>query len=220
MAGLTRTGRLADDFFLMVNDDLSGRPRLPDRIFGLGLAGALLCELAVVSAIRIEDEALTVTDEFKPPSSPLAHEVLGEVTSEQPRPVRDWLNYLGQHASDRVARRLAAQDLVYLKPPRIKVLGGAGRWTPKDIATAGWPAIDVKLKLVNGHADVHHLVLFGLTRATGLNHPSLWEVRGLLADPAAMDKALAPLGLSPPLLDLLAHTEAAVGSAVTSQRIS
>jgi hypothetical protein len=210
---------LADDFFLMVHDDLSGRPRLSDRLLGLGLAGALLGELAVLGAINVKDGAVTLTADT-PPTDPLGAMVFRELEAEQPRPVRDWLNYFAQRAVDRVARRLAAEDLVYLKPPRIKVLGGPGRWTPKDVTTAGWPAIDLKLKVFNGRADTHHLTLFGLTLATGLNHPSLWEVRDLLADRTAMDKTLAPLGLSPPLLDVLAHTEAAVGSAVTSQRIS
>lgn len=217
MAGLRRTGRLADDFFFMVHDDVSG-PRLPDRILGLGLAGALLGELGVLGAIKVDDGAVMLAP-AQPPPDPLAAAVLAELQTERPMPVRDWLNYLGQNALDRVAARLTAEDLVYLKPPRINILGRTGRWTPTDITTAGWPAIDVKLKVVNKHADAHHLMLFGLTRATGLNHPSLWEVRALLADGAAMDKTLAPLALSPPLLDLLAHTEAAVGSAVTSQRI-
>ncbi|NUR57252.1 MAG: GPP34 family phosphoprotein [Catenulispora sp.] len=217
MAGLQRTGRLADDFYFMVHDDVSG-PRLPDRILGLGLAGALLGELGALGAIRVEDgEVILAT--ATPPPDPLAADVFAELEAERPLPVRDWLHYLGQGALDRVARRLAAEGLVFLKPPRINILGRAGRWTPTDITIAGWPAIDLKLKVFNGKADAHHLMLFGLTRATGLNHPSLWEVRALLADGAAMDKILAPLGLSPPLLDLLAHTEAAVGSVVTSQRI-
>jgi hypothetical protein len=33
-----KTGLVADSFFLMVNDDPLGRPRLSERIFALGLA--------------------------------------------------------------------------------------------------------------------------------------------------------------------------------------
>jgi hypothetical protein len=219
MPGLKRTGLMADDFFLIVNDDLSGHPRLPDRIFGLGLAGALLCELAVRHAIGVEDEELIVTDKYDPPTSPLASEVLREVRSERRLPVRDWLNYLAADAGERVAGRMAAQALVYRKESRLKFLGASDRWMPMDPATASWPAIDVKLKVHNGNADAHHLVLFGLARATGLRHPSLYEVQGLLEDPAALEKKLEPLAQNPPLRQLIAHTEAAVGSAVTSQRI-
>ena len=224
---LTRTGRLADDFFLMVHDDLSGRPRLSDRILGLGLAGALLCELAILRAIDVEDGELTTSASpvdgdatakaDKPPS--LTSELVGEIRGEQRLPVRDWLNYLAADATERVAGRMAAQALVYRKASRLKFLGVSDRWMPTDTATAEWPAIDVKLKVYNGNAYTHHLVLFGLTRATGLRHPSLFEVQGRLEDPAALAETLEPLDGTPPLLELLAHTEAAVGSAVTSQRI-
>ena len=217
---LRRTGLLADDFFLMVHDDLSGHPRLPNRILGLGLAGALLCELAVVGAVDVENDVVTAGTGWKPPTSSLADEVYHEIADERlGLPVRDWLNYLATQAIERVAERMEAEGLVRRKPSRLKLLGVADRWTPIDSTTADWPAIDVKLKVYNGKADTHHLVLFGLTRATGLRHPSLWEVQSCLEDPAALDRTLEPLDGSPPLRQLLAHTEAAVGSAVTSQRI-
>lgn len=229
MPGLHRTGALADDFFLMVHDDLSGRPRLSDRILGLGLAGALLCELAILRAIDVEDGELTIstgtsredgdaTVNADEPAS-LTSELLREVAGERRLPVRDWLNYLAADAAERVAGRMAAQDLVYRKESRLKFLGVSDRWMPMDPTTAEWPAIDVKLKVYNGNAYTDHLVLFGLTRATGLRHPSLFEVQGWLEDPAALEETLEPLDGTPPLRQLLAHTEAAVGSAVTSQRI-
>ena len=225
---LTRTGRLADDFYLMVHDDLSGRPRLSDRILGLGLAGALLCELAILRVIDVEDgelitrdgsedEGATAEADGEPPS--LINELVREVVSEQRLPVRDWLNYLAADAAERVASRMAAQALLYRRESRLKFLGVSDRWMPTDPTTAVWPAIDVKLKVHNGNAYTHHLVLFGLTRATGLRHPSLFEVQGRLEDPAALEETLEPLDGTPPLRQLLAHTEAAVGSAVISQRI-
>lgn len=218
MAGLRRTGHLADDFFLIAHDAPSGRPRLSGRILGLGLAGALLGELALLGVIDIADEEVVLA-EGKPPTSLLAEEVLRELEGEQRLPVRDWLNYLGRAAPERVARRLEAEGFVYFKPSRLKVLGAAGRWLPTDVTTAGWPAVDVAVKVCNGRAAAHHLTLFGLIRATGLSHPALWEVRDRLQDPALLEQTLEPLVQSP-LLELLAHIEATVGSAVTSQRIS
>jgi hypothetical protein len=212
---LKPTGRIADDFFLMVHDDLSGRPRLSRRILGIGLAGALLGELAVLGAIRIEDGSLKAVG-AEPVSDQLAISVFEEVAREQPLPVRDWLDYLGQQAPERVARRLEGQGLVFFRPPRVRLPGLAGRWTPTDNNSARWSAVDVNLKIYNGSAEVHHLMLFGLTRATGMNHPSLWEVRNRLQGQAYLEQILAPLSGSPPLPELLAHTEAAVGSAVTS----
>jgi hypothetical protein len=215
MSRLRRTGRLADDFFLMVHDDMSGRSRLSPRILGIGLAGALLGELAVYGAVRIKNGRLRPTD-AKPPPDELADSVAQDVRSEPPLPVRDWLDYLSQEALARVGRRLEAEGLVSYKPPRMRLPGLAGRWTPTDDSTARWPAVDVNLKIHNGTADAHHLMLFGLTRATGLNHPSMWEIRHLLQGQAYLDQVLTPLSGSPPLPELLAHAEAAVGSAVTS----
>lgn len=213
-----KTGLVADDFFLMANDDLSGRPRLPERILGLGLAGALLCELGLTGAVDVEGGNLVVTAK-EPPQYSLHAELCGEVRQEGPRPVRDWLDYLSLQAADQVARRLQVAGLLYLKQPRIKVPGRHGRWTPVDVNFATWPAVDVARKVHNGRADAHALVLFGLTRATGLDNPALWEIRHLLKDPAVLEQTLAPLVVfNSVLLDLLAHTEAAVGSAVTSQR--
>ena len=223
--GRTRTGRLADDFFLMVHDDLSGRPRLSERILGLGLAAALLAELVVLRAIDVEKGAVRrlaerLPDPAHPGTSALAEEVFGDIRAERSLPVRDWLNYLGQGAPEGVARRLEAESLVYFKPSPLKALRRPGRWLPVAVHTAGWPAIDVKLKIYNGRVDQHTLMLFGLARATGLKHPSLWEVEDRLQDPAAWERTLRPLSTrNPPLMELLAHTEAAVGSAVTSGRI-
>jgi hypothetical protein len=225
-----RTGRLADDFFLMVHDDLSGRPRLSDRISGIGLAGALLGELAVLRVIDVAKGAVRQIADRLPAAAPgpsggepaaasLIADVFRDVRAEQTLPVRDWLNYLSQRAPDGVARRLEAEGLVYLKPSPLKALGRPGRWLPRDLATAGWPAIDVKLKIYNGRADQHTLMLFGLARATGLKHPSLWEIEDRLLDPVAWEQTLRPLAVHhPALLELLAHTEVAVGSAVTSGR--
>ncbi|GAA2028903.1 hypothetical protein GCM10009839_30250 [Catenulispora yoronensis] len=217
---MTRTGTLFDDFFLMVHDDPSGRPRLPGRILGLGLACAQLAELARRDAIRVTDGTImhvTAASESEPISG-LLGEVLGAIKAEPGRPVRDWLDFLGGSAAQRIGNGLGARKQMYFKPSRLKPFSRAGRWIPADSVTATWPAIEVDTKVCNGRAETPHLLLLGLARATGLDHPALWNVRGLLADPAAMAEVLTPLTEHPPLLELLNHTTAAVASAVTSQR--
>ncbi|MFD0636371.1 GPP34 family phosphoprotein [Catenulispora yoronensis] len=80
---------MADDFFLMVHDDLSGRPRLSDRILGLGLAGALLCELAILRAIDVEDGELTTsTDREDGNTTTAGADEPSSLTSELVREVR------------------------------------------------------------------------------------------------------------------------------------
>ncbi|WP_194925797.1 GOLPH3/VPS74 family protein [Catenulispora pinisilvae] len=214
-----KTGFVADDFFLMANDDPSGRPRLSERILALGLAGALLCELILTEAAALEKGNLMLTANRRPRH--LLHAALcGEVEAEEePRPVRDWLDYLSLQSIDRVGRRLRAAGVVQFQQPRLKMPGRTGRWLPVDVQTANWPAVDVTRKIYNGKATASDLVLFGLTRASGLDNPALWEIRHLLTDPALLEQTLKPLAVFNPLLvDLLAHTQAAVGSAVTSQR--
>ena len=253
MPTVKMVGRLADDFFLMTHDGLTDKPRLSGRILGLGLAGALLGELILLGAVDIVDDNLVpiadpptlpialnddpAPDEGEPTSRNFLDEIIGMLYEEQRLPVRDWLTYLGQQAPDRVGERLGSENLAYFKPARLSMLGSAGRWLPTDTNTARFPAIDVKLKIHNGKADTHHLMLLGLTAATGLNNESLWEIRDLLQDPALLARTLSPLGLplerDPedlkktvdrlrrrlPLRGLLAHLEAVVGSAVISQRV-
>lgn len=52
MVGLTGTGLVADDLYLLAHHDVSGKPFLQQRALGLGLAGALLAELVLVAALR------------------------------------------------------------------------------------------------------------------------------------------------------------------------
>ncbi|ACU72887.1 conserved hypothetical protein [Catenulispora acidiphila DSM 44928] len=213
-----KTGFVANDFFLMANDDPSGRPRLSERILAVGLAGALLCELILTRGVDIEKGTLVLTANRRPRSLLLAG-LCSEVEAEAPRPVRDWLDYLSLESTELVGRRLRASGVAQFHEPRFKVPGRPGRWLPVDAQAASWPAVDVTRKIYNGAATAPDLVLFGLTRATGLDNPNLWEIRHLLTDPGLLEQTLSPLAVfNPVLVELVAHTAAAVGSAVASQR--
>ena len=50
--GLSGTGLVADDLYLLAHDDRTGRPLLPPRPLGTGLAGALLAELMLAHLYR------------------------------------------------------------------------------------------------------------------------------------------------------------------------
>jgi hypothetical protein len=71
MAGLSGTGRLADDLYLLAHNDINGKPFLQPRATGIGLAGALLAELVLSDHIRVGLDGITVVC-FAPPTDELA----------------------------------------------------------------------------------------------------------------------------------------------------
>jgi hypothetical protein len=207
--------RLADDFFVMVHDE--GRPRLTGRLLSLGLGAALLGELALLGAIGIEDGTL-FTRVMPLDAGSLAGGLFHQMQADRRRPVRDWLGYIGQSSVEDVGRRLLAIGRMERTPPTLRLPGRTDRWAPTDRGRATWPAVDMNRKVCAGTTDPYQLMLFGLTAITGLAHPSMYSVQRLLQSQAALATALAPLADHPPLPDLLAHTQTAVASAVTSRR--
>src|SRR5207245_2542451 len=59
-AGLSGTGLVADDLYLMAHGDRTGRPRLQPRPLGIGLAGALLTELMLAGWIGLRRDSAVV----------------------------------------------------------------------------------------------------------------------------------------------------------------
>ena len=66
MAGLSGTGLVADDLFLLAHDDVTGRPFLQPRALGLGLAGGLLAESVFAGVVRVRAGLVTVTGQGMP----------------------------------------------------------------------------------------------------------------------------------------------------------
>lgn len=206
--------RLADDLFVMVHDE--GRRRLTGRILSLGLASALLGELALLDAVGIEGEVLR--EGLLPQGAdPLVAGIYHQVRVESFRPVRDWLDFIAGTATEYVGKRLLTNGRMTRTSPTLRLPGRADRWMPTDSGKATWPAVRLNMQVHAGTDDPYPLVLFALAGITGLNHPSLYSVSGLLRDPAAMARTLAPLAARPALADLLAHTRTAVASAVMTR---
>lgn len=76
MAGLTGTGRVADDLYLMAHDDISGKPFVQPRAMGLGLAGWLLAELMLAGHIGLWQEQIVVAPGPAPEEALAAHVLL------------------------------------------------------------------------------------------------------------------------------------------------
>ncbi len=54
--GLSGTGLVADDLYLLAHDDRTGKALLPLRPLGTGLAGALLAELMLARLIGLRSD--------------------------------------------------------------------------------------------------------------------------------------------------------------------
>lgn len=209
--GLSGTGLVADDLWLLSHDDVSGRPCIQPRPLGLGSAGALLAEAALAGVIILGPGPVRAGRYG--PREELTARLLRQVTGEpELHPVEEWLAYVAQTAADDVAGRLEACGYLVRHgwwPP------WRGGWTPTNRDSAFSPVLRVRAALDAARPPtVHEALLAGLADACGLGF------RLAQYTPA---RSVRPLGeavalLEPGLRDLVARTRAAVGSAVLVNR--
>jgi hypothetical protein len=216
---LIRTERLADELYLLAHDETSGKPLLPDRLAGLALAAALLGEMDLTGLIAIRGGNVVVVDGSLPEIG-LIGNLMCELEAERPpRPVRDWLEYFGQHAHRSVSSRLVASGVLVRRPSRLPLR--PARLVPADLNSAAVVAATLVTDLVRSRRlEARSAMLAGLVRATRLDrdHPMFFEVRDQPAVQQHLDATLAEI--SPPFLgELLRQTEAAIASAVATHRI-
>jgi hypothetical protein len=212
--GLAGTGRIADDLWLLAHDDLTGKPFIPPRPLGFGLAAGLLAELALAGVLTVAGEQITVAARRRPPGDALAGQVLGVLARErEEHPVRDWLAYVGRTAPADVARRLEASG--YLARAS-GVLPWRGRWVPADSDSAFGPVLRIRAAVdATQRPSVEAVVLAGLADGCGL-----WF---RLAE-YAPGRPVRPLyrtltQLAPGLQALIVATRVAVDSAVLAHRV-
>jgi hypothetical protein len=214
MARLSGTGLLADDLYLLAHHDVSGRPYLQPRAAGIGLAGALLAELVLSGGIQVRADGVEATGRGLPGEG-LARRVLGLVLTEPVRHgPRDWLMFLAATAEHDVTARLEQSG--YLTGTTSRFPWRAQRWIPVDPDCAFAPLARVRAVLDPARSGtVHGVVLVGLAAACGLGSRLL-----PYGPPGArrwLDAAVRQL--SPDLRELIAQTQAAVDSALLSQRV-
>jgi Golgi phosphoprotein 3 (GPP34) len=214
VAGLSGTGRLADDLYLVAHHEQTGKPHLQPRALGLGLAGTLLAELMLSRSIRLWRGVITAADGILP-GDDLARSVLGQVASEREHlPPRDWLLYLARTAAGDVARQLEQSG--YLTRVSTWRFSRGERWVPLDADCAFAPLVRVKSALApSGPVAAQNAALGGLAAACGLGHQL-----ALYLPPHAHRRLEEAAGqLDPGLRELIAQTQAAVDSALLAHRV-
>jgi Golgi phosphoprotein 3 (GPP34) len=85
VAGLSGTGLVADDLWLLAHGDRTGRPLLPPRPLGTGLAGALLAELMLDGWVGLRPDGAVVIGEGVPAAA-VAGQVLVRQIAAEPGP--------------------------------------------------------------------------------------------------------------------------------------
>jgi hypothetical protein len=205
---------LADDFFRLCHHDSTGRPLLHPRVAGIGLAAALIGELAFTDKITIDQAHLLVVA-CTPPTDALAHTVLDHMSGEaQVLPIRTWLAFLGGFAHDEVAQRLMRARHVRPKENR-RLLRRTVTYVPTDVNTAAWPTARLSMRL-RQHQPLDHgdTFLAGLARATDLHLHILDRAPRAAFEYLASQVDAAWHGTR----EVLHHTQAAVGDGVLSAR--
>lgn len=205
---------LADELYFIAHDDATGKPQLHGRAAGLALAGALLAELVLFERITVQGGMLDIVDR-RPPDDALAHTTLHQLIGEQQhRAVRTWLAFLGQSARTAVAQRL--QRAGHIRQTEVRrAFRTTTVYVPVDMSAAAWPENRLRHLLTSGkQITMTDAALAGFAGAAGLTERILWD-----ADADARRYYSYVVGSLPtPLRELIAHTEAAVGDAVLSNR--
>ncbi|MET8249909.1 GPP34 family phosphoprotein [Micromonospora sp. NPDC005197] len=102
---------LAEELLLLAYDDSTGKATMPRISLDLGMAAAVLVELALAGRIAYADGNLTVVDPT-PTGEPVTDEVLGRIAADTPHTPASWVQRLRHGLRDRILGDLCAQGVV------------------------------------------------------------------------------------------------------------
>ncbi|MEU5904328.1 GPP34 family phosphoprotein [Micromonospora sp. NPDC047467] len=102
---------LAEELLLLAYDDTTGKATMPRISLDLGMAAAVLVELALAGRLAYADGSLTVVDPT-PTGEPVADEVLGRIAADTPHTPASWVQRLRHGLRDRILGDLCRQGVV------------------------------------------------------------------------------------------------------------
>ncbi|MFY1619293.1 GOLPH3/VPS74 family protein [Micromonospora sp. WMMD736] len=102
---------LAEELLLLAYDDSTGKATMPRISLDLGMAAAVLVELALAGRIAYADGSLTVVDPT-PTGEPVTDEVLARIGADTPHTPASWVQRLRHGLRDKILGDLCAQGVV------------------------------------------------------------------------------------------------------------
>ncbi|MFC5923641.1 GOLPH3/VPS74 family protein [Micromonospora vulcania] len=102
---------LAEELLLLAYDDTTGKATMPRISLDLGMAAAVLVELALAGRLAYTDGSLTVVDPT-PTGEPVTDEVLGRIAADTPHTPASWVQRLRHGLRDRILGDLCRQGVV------------------------------------------------------------------------------------------------------------
>ncbi|MFC4020644.1 GPP34 family phosphoprotein [Micromonospora sp. GCM10011542] len=102
---------LAEELLLLAYDDSTGKATMPRISLDLGMAAAVLVELALAGRIAYADGSLTVVNPT-PTGEPVTDEVLGRIAADTPHTPASWVQRLRHGLRDRILGDLCSQGVV------------------------------------------------------------------------------------------------------------
>ncbi|MEH0935217.1 GOLPH3/VPS74 family protein [Micromonospora psammae] len=102
---------LAEELLLLAYDDETGRATMPRISLDLGMAAAVLVELALAGRVAYAEGSLAVTDPT-PVGEPIIDEVLARIAADTPHTPSSWVQRLRHGLRDRILGDLVARGVV------------------------------------------------------------------------------------------------------------
>ncbi|MGC4852068.1 GOLPH3/VPS74 family protein [Micromonospora sp. DT4] len=102
---------LAEELLLLAYDDSTGKATMPRISLDLGMAAAVLVELALAGRIAYADGSLTMVDPT-PTGEPITDEVLARIAADTPHTPASWVQRLRHGLRDKILGDLCAQGVV------------------------------------------------------------------------------------------------------------
>jgi hypothetical protein len=207
---------IAEDLFLVALDERTGRTRLHPRALSLGLAAALLAELALPEHISFSEGQIKVPSGAALPEAPYHVRIVEQLAAEPDHPVSTWLEFFAQSAAESVAARLVARGFLTRGTTR-GLLRSKDAYLATDESALAWRTL--RLANLIGKRDVRNWddgVLVSLLQATGLAEAVLWH--GAPGDLENLRDIVTSVSADPFFHVLIAQVSALIAAGVMTQR--